>query len=250
MRSGPATPYRPKPEALQLHINNVNGDHDHLKEWLRPLHGVAAEYFEPERVDFQTPTTDGRITGVTAGFPLWRARWTLGRAISQATSEQWRAFVARCRGAQIPFYAADRGRPWPLSAPNGFAGLNRAGGGAFDGTATAWSVNAERDQPSLTNLPAGFVLSIGDYVMWRWITSSEPRRSLHRLVEASTASGAGAVTMRVEPPLPTLIPAGAIADLANPVCIMKLDTTETRLGEKSRSLRIDGQVAGVQDLRA
>ena len=46
----PATPYRPKPEALQLHINNVNGDHDHLKEWLRPLHGVAAEYFNHHRL--------------------------------------------------------------------------------------------------------------------------------------------------------------------------------------------------------
>ncbi len=217
---------------------------------LTPPRGVGAEYFEIERVDFQSPTTDGRATGVTAGFPLWRARWTIGDRILQATSEEWRAFVRRCRGAQIPWYAGDRGRPFPLAYPSGFGGLNRAGGGAFDGSAASWSVNAERDQPALTGLPAGFVLSIGDYVMWRWVTSSEPRRSLHVLVEASTANGSGAVTLRVEPPLPTLIPGGAVADLANPVCIMRLDTAETRLGEKTRNLRTSGTVAGLQDLRA
>lgn len=217
---------------------------------LTPPTGVAAEHFEIERVDFQSPTTDGRATGVTAGFPLWRARWTISDRVSQATSEEWRAFVSRCRGVQIPWYAGDRGRPFPLSAPGGFAGMTRAAGGAFDGTATAWSVNADRDLPGLTGLPAGFVLSIGDYLMWRWTTSTEPRRSLHRLVEATAADGTGAATLRVEPPLPTLIPAGAVADLANPVCIMKLDPAETRLGEKSRNLRTSGVVAGLQDLRA
>lgn len=216
---------------------------------LTPPRGVAAEHFEIERVDYQTPTTDGRASGVTAGFPLWRARWTIGERIAVSTSEEWRAFVRRCRGVQIPWYAGDRGRPYPLSAPNGFGGLTRAGGGAFDGTATTWSVNAARDQPTLNGLPAGFVLSIGDYVMWRWVTSSEPRRSLHCLVEATTASGAGTATLRVEPPLPSLIPGGAVADLAEPVCIMRLDTAETRLGEKSRNLRTSGTVAGLQDLR-
>jgi hypothetical protein len=27
-----------------MHINNVNGYHGRLKEWLRPFHGVATEY--------------------------------------------------------------------------------------------------------------------------------------------------------------------------------------------------------------
>lgn len=217
---------------------------------LTPPQGVAAEHFEIDRVDFQSPTTDGRATGVTAGFPLWRARWTIGERILQATSEEWRAFVSRCRGAQIPWYAGDRGRPYPLAYPSGFGGLTRAGGGGFDGTATDWAVNDAGDQPDLEGLPAGFVLSIGDYVMLRWVTSSEPRRSLHRLVEAATADGSGDVTIRVEPPLPTFIPSDAVADLAEPVCIMRLDTAETRLGEKTRNLRTSGVVAGLQDLRA
>lgn len=37
-------PGGPRPEAPDLHINNVNGCHGRLKEWLRPFHGVATEY--------------------------------------------------------------------------------------------------------------------------------------------------------------------------------------------------------------
>src|SRR5437868_616148 len=34
------SPGGPRPEAPNLHINNVNGYHSRLKEWLRPFHGV------------------------------------------------------------------------------------------------------------------------------------------------------------------------------------------------------------------
>jgi transposase-like protein len=37
-------PGGPRPQAPDLHINNVNGYHGRLKEWLRPFHGVATEY--------------------------------------------------------------------------------------------------------------------------------------------------------------------------------------------------------------
>jgi transposase-like protein len=39
-------PGGPRPEAPNLHINNVNGYHSRLKEWLRPFHGVATEYLD------------------------------------------------------------------------------------------------------------------------------------------------------------------------------------------------------------
>jgi transposase-like protein len=39
-------PGGPRPEAPGLHINNVNGYHGRLKEWLRPFHGVATEYLD------------------------------------------------------------------------------------------------------------------------------------------------------------------------------------------------------------
>jgi hypothetical protein len=37
-------PGGPRPEAPDLHINNVNAYHGRLKEWLRPFHGVATKY--------------------------------------------------------------------------------------------------------------------------------------------------------------------------------------------------------------
>ena len=37
-------PGGPRPEAPNLHINNVNAYHSRLKEWLRPFHGVATKY--------------------------------------------------------------------------------------------------------------------------------------------------------------------------------------------------------------
>src|SRR3954451_9044268 len=40
------SPGGPRPEAPNLHINNVNGYHSRLKEWLRPFHGVATKYLD------------------------------------------------------------------------------------------------------------------------------------------------------------------------------------------------------------
>jgi len=40
------SPGGPRPEAPALHINNVNGYHGRLKEWLRPFHGVATKYLD------------------------------------------------------------------------------------------------------------------------------------------------------------------------------------------------------------
>jgi transposase-like protein len=40
------SPGGPRPEAPNLHINNINGYHSRLKEWLRPFHGVATKYLD------------------------------------------------------------------------------------------------------------------------------------------------------------------------------------------------------------
>lgn len=40
------TPGGPRPKAPNLHIDNVNGYHGRLKEWLRPFHGVATKYLD------------------------------------------------------------------------------------------------------------------------------------------------------------------------------------------------------------
>lgn len=216
--------------------------------------GPATEHFEIERVDYLSPIAGGRVSGVTAGFPLWRGRWTLSGSLSREGSEAWRAFVSSLRGQQRAFFGYDYGRPYPLFAPNGFAGFSRAGGGAFDGSALTWSVNADRDVVTLTGLPASQSMRIGDYVMWRWTGTDIPgagtaRRALCRLVEAADISGGGVVSFSVEPPLPSLVPGDSVADLARPCCVMRYDTGESQLGEKGRLLRVSGTISGLQDLR-
>lgn len=211
--------------------------------------GVAAQTFELDRVDLSTERAGGRVNGVSVGLPRWSGRWTLSQQISQAASDEWRAFVTSLRGLQRPFFGFDQGRPFPKATPNGFAGLSRAGGGAFDGAATSWSVNTERDVLGLAGLPAGLILSLGDYAMLRWTTGGGERRSLHRVVEGAVANGSGAASPSVEPPVPAFVPGSAVADLARPCCVMKL-TSETKLGDMGRSLRISGTIVAVQDLRA
>jgi len=213
-----------------------------------PVSGAASQEFEPARVDYLSPETGGRLGGVSAGFPLWKGVWTLSQTGLLATSEEWRALISSLRGPQRTFYGRDYARPRPLSLPNGFTGLTRAGGGAFDGTALTWSLNGTRDEITLTGLSAGLALSIGDYGMFRWATSGQARRSLHRAVAASTASGAGVAVMTVEPPVPTLVPVGAVFDLSEPACIMKSVPGETRIGSMGRNKRVDGQLVGLQEL--
>lgn len=213
-----------------------------------PLVGPSSQYFEIERTDAMSPTADGRIEGVTLGAPRWHGRWTLSDRLLAGQAEEWRAFVTSLRGQQRTFLGRDYDRPWPLSAPMGFAGMVRAGGGAFDGATDSWSVNADRDVVTLSRQPSGFSLSWNDYVMWRWTTGGEARRSLHRVTEAGVATAGGVVAVAVEPPLPTLVPGAAIADLDRPNCLMKLDASQTRLGERTRNNRVGGVIVAVQQL--
>jgi hypothetical protein len=215
-----------------------------------PADFAAAEAFEISRVDFDAPTVGagnggGAVGGVTLGFPIWTARWTIARAIRRETTDQLLSMRDALRGRQRLFRARPQDRPFPWRYPNGFTGLSRAGGGAFDGTA-AWSLNADRDVLSLTTLPAGLILSAHDYGMFRWETGGAPRRALVRMVETVTANGSGALSITVEPGVPTRVPSGAVFDLVRPETLMRLDTEETRLSERDRNGRISGVLAGIE----
>lgn len=213
-----------------------------------PDYFAAAQYFEPRRNDFMSPENSGRLGGVQAGFPVWEARWSWGQTISRDLSDQMRGLVASLRGPQRTFYGRDHARPLPKAYPLGFGGMARAGGGAFDGTATSWSVNGTRDVVTLNGLPASFRFGIGDYIMFRWTTSGQQRRGLARSLEVVTGTSGGVLAVTVEPALSTVIPAGAVADLLNPGCIMKAVPGETKIGEMGRTQKASGQLVGLQEL--
>lgn len=224
-----------------------------------PTSGVAQQQFEPQRVDFLAPEAGGRVGGVQAGFPRWVAMWTIGR-VGVAKSDELRSFVNECRGAIRTFYGRDQARPFPKAYPAGFAGMSRAAGGSFTGSATAWSqsIDANDDQlVALAGLPNNFVLGTGDYIGFKWddadfAAGNNQRRALVRVIRGGggQANSSGNITVKVEPPVPALVPSGAIAHLDNPACTMRLLTDQTKLDAIDRRLAITGgTIVAVQDLR-
>lgn len=221
--------------------------------------GIAAVQFEIERIDFAAPEASGRQGGVQAGWPLWRARFELDR-VDPVSGDQWRAFFSRLRGRIRRFRAGDPVRPFPLAHAAGFAGMVRAGGGAFDGSATGWSqaIDGSGDaRITLSGLPAALMLSQGDYIGFRWDGAGDPpgslaRRTMARAVENAQADGAGVVQVMTEPPLNTaVVPVGAAAHLDRAQCVMQLIPEDSSLGPVSRGRSLGGAaVSAIQDLRA
>ncbi|WP_058813359.1 hypothetical protein [Sphingopyxis sp. A083] len=220
--------------------------------------GVARVEFEPERVDYAAPESSGRQGGVQAGWPLWLATFELDK-VDRDSADLWRAFIARLRGRQRLFLASDPTRLYPRSTPRGFAGMTRAGGGAFTGSATSWAQNVDADGNAaigLTGLPANLALATGDYIGWKWdaagsAAGSYDRRTMARVVVPAVASAGGGITVTVEPPLdPLVVPVGAIAHLDKPACLMRQIPDRSRIGSTGAGGALSGAtlVAG-QDLR-
>lgn len=223
-----------------------------------PRFGATGQEFEIQRVDYSSPDAGGRLGGVQAGFPRWMATWTLG-TMSADASDALRAFWAMMRGAQRRFYGFDLARPFPRLYPDGFAGLDRAGGGAFDGAAASWSETidgADNSLVTLTNLPAGLGLSLGDYIGFKWDAAGDAagsyrRRALVRVVEAGIAGLSGSVTVTAEPPIPLVVPVGAVAHLDQPCCVMGFPDSQSKLGPIGRLGKIgSGTLVALQDIRA
>lgn len=220
--------------------------------------GAARVQLEIERVDFAAPEASGKQGGVQAGWPLWLGTWEMDR-VDRISGDLWEAFFARLRGRQRLFLGGDTSRPYPSEHSQGFAGMVRAGGGAFTGAALGWAQNIDADgnaEIALTGLPAGLVLSVGDSIGWKWDAAGAPalsyhRRTLMRVVAGSVASGGGAVTVMAEPPLdPLVVPVGAVAHLDRPQAVFRQVPEKSGLGPRGGGRGMaGGALMGLQDLR-
>jgi hypothetical protein len=224
-----------------------------------PADLYTSHEFELQRVDYSAPEASGRMGGVQAGFPLWLAVYTLDGGLDVDESDQARAFMAQIRGATRRFVGRDIGRPYPKAHKSGFAGMTRPDASLFDGSATAWSeaITADNDsQVTLQGIPAGLELGLGDYIGFRWVATESSVAGLTwhacvRVVEGGTAAGTGELTVTSEPPIPAAVPAGAVAYLNEPACIMTLVTDQSKLQPINFRLAIGGgQFVGAQDIRA
>jgi len=183
-----------------------------------PSRGIIDVEFELEHQETVAAEQGGRLISIGLGLARWSMRVRTA-TMDMSRLGEWRAFLASLQGAGKTFVALDTARRYPVSYPAGFTGLTRAGGGSFDGTATSWSVNTNRDEITLNGLPASFALRPGDMVELHW--SSRAKRTLHRCLETVTANGSGVATIQVEPAVPAFVPS-ATATLAEPGCIMRL----------------------------
>lgn len=220
-----------------------------------PINGVSRQRFVLERVDYAAPETSGRRGGVQAGWPLWSAEWTLGN-LKAETSDEWEALLTSLRGQQRMAFARDLRRPWPRAHPQGFRAMTRVGGGWFDGSAGSWSDSIAADGECLltmTDVAAGLILSPIDYIGFRWVSVDGEegvfdRFALVRVSAPARAGADGVISVAVEPVVPDVVPAEAVAYLDRPGCLMKL-TTDTSIAEADRMLKIRGsKIAAVQIL--
>jgi hypothetical protein len=220
--------------------------------------GIARVQFEIERVDYAAPEASGRQGGVQAGWPLWSAKFDLDRS-DPDSADLWNSFLSRLRGRQRLFLAGDPTRAFPKSAPGGFDGMSRGSGGLFTGAALGWSQAFDAGNNALlglAGLPANFVLSHRDFIGFKWDAAGVPagsfgRRTIARVVQPAIANAAGAVTVMIEPPIdPLVVPAGAVAHLDQPLCLMRQIPEQTNIGPIGGGGAMGGgTITGIQELR-
>jgi hypothetical protein len=176
-------------------------------------------------------TAGGVTIGKDLGSELFLAEW---QTVPEALTDQvtFDAMMRSLRGLVGTFDAYDRRRPYPKAYPSGsFSDSGKIAAVASTGTL------------SLKELPAGFVISVGDYFMFDY-GSSPTNRALHQAMEAVTADGSGnTATFEVAP----YIRAGAAADIA---VKFKLPSARFRLDPGGISSVVQNVVHGVTTFRA
>lgn len=157
-------------------------------------------------------TNGGSLLAVEHGDPFWVCSFTSPPHVNEIRLNKIRAWWDSLQGGICSFLAHDQARKFPEMYQAGFAGMNRAGGGAFDGTGDVTAI-APRAL-TIATLPAGFALKRGDYVG----LVQAGRYSLHRIVDDVTATGLGvAADIPVEPFITSLFTPAAVANFAMPL---------------------------------
>lgn len=173
--------------------------------------------FALDEVQAVNTKRSGEVLAVELADRLWRAKFvtTLCTPDQQGRWQSWRGSL---NGSIGSFLVADPNRDYPLAYGAAVLDLDRAGGGAFDGTATlsAWTATTV----TLTGLPADYQAAAGDMLSFAWYGS----RALHMVVGDAQATAAGVLSVDVVPPVretpaPTV---GASVELVSPTCVMRL----------------------------
>jgi hypothetical protein len=189
--------------------------------------------FTPVQVR-QTDRMEGRRTeDLIVPGTWWRASYQ-AEHLDRRAFGQLDAFVMTA-GAGALFRAYDPERPRPMAQDNGqpLSGL-RAGGGAFDGTATLQTI-VSPTQIIVSGLPDGFQLWTGDYFE---LAMAPLLVSLHRVTADATANAGGTVTLNFRHALDLQhFTTAAIVNFEKPACLMRVDPGSYSAAKTNRDRR-------------
>ena len=127
----------------------------------------------------QSRVAGGRTYLKDLGPSLW-AMSARTKTLSPNHLDHWRARLQAMESGMLTFIGYSLSRKYPIRYPKGAWPT----GVAFNGVAALHTVGANRKSVRVSNLPAGFVLSIGDMIR---IGAGD----LHRVMEGATSDGAG-----------------------------------------------------------
>lgn len=174
--------------------------------------------FDPVRTRNVSRMLGRRTETALRGTPYWVASYAAGN-LTTAEVGLFDAFNMLASDGGV-FAGYDPARPRPIAyGSTPLAGV-KAGGGAFNGDAVLQSITNPL-AIVVNGLPAGFQLSVGDYVEVR---KSALVRSLHRITAPATANGAGVVSLAIRFFLDTqTFAAGNTVHFEKSACIMEMD---------------------------
>lgn len=172
----------------------------------------AGSYLDLKENVELSPTAGATTYVKELGDPVWVLTVKSGLLFNQGFADitAWRSTLA---GGKT-FWGYDPLRPYPFAYRFGLPSLTRATGGGFDWTCQIDGVSSDSVLIGLKLLPAGLVLSVGDYLSFAYGASG--KQALHKVVVGSTAGSDGRMTVEVRPSLKVGWSIGATVNLARP----------------------------------
>lgn len=182
-------------------------------------HPFQSASFDPAYTQARASTRGGYPQVVDLAPDLWSMTFAT-HALEYLPAQQYLAWLQSLRGGRRLFKAWHPLCRYLRAYPNGWTGLTRSGGGAFDGTANLSAIGGARDTITLDTLPNNFVFTTGDMIS---IAMGAASRTLHRVMADVTANGAGVATLTVEPIVPLAVTTGVQALVEKPWCLAVVD---------------------------
>lgn len=197
-----------------------------------------------DRRDVTTMDGTGRLSGAQIGRPMWRFEFDYV-ALDDQESVSWEAWIRSLKGAAHGFIMWDARRRYPRAYPGGWAGMTRHGGGAFDGTAPAPTLDGTRTILTISTLPTAFQVQPGDMIGLS--DGTNLKRHAVEVMEPATAS-AGVLSVQVNPALWHEVGAwtGLYARLHEAACNFKI--TDHEIGDVTPHGQASGRVVAQQYL--